>query len=61
MRKTSNCRKSTLPPDTQWKQIDWFLINGHVEKLQQRIYRAECLGDKYHKDRRINESLSCMS
>lgn len=46
MRKTSNYRKSTLPPDTQWKQIDWFHVNGHVEKLQQRIYRAECLGDK---------------
>src|SRR5665648_99036 len=46
MRKTSNYRKSTLPPDTQWKQINWFHVNGHVEKLQQRIYRAECLGDK---------------
>jgi RNA-directed DNA polymerase (EC 2.7.7.49) len=46
MRKTSNNRKSTLPPDTQWKQIDWFHANGYVEKLQQRIYRAECLGDK---------------
>src|SRR5665647_284684 len=45
MRKTSN-RKSTLSPDTQWKLIDWFHINRYVEKLQQRIYRAECLGDK---------------
>jgi RNA-directed DNA polymerase len=46
MRKTSNYRKSTLSPDTEWKLIDWFHINRYVEKLQQRIYRAECLGDK---------------
>jgi len=46
MRKTSNYRKSTLPSDTKWEQIDWFHINRYVEKLQQRIYRAECLGDK---------------
>lgn len=46
MRKTSNYRKSTLSPNTQWNQIDWFHINRYVEKLQQRIYRAECLGDK---------------
>ncbi len=44
MRKTSNYRKSTLSPDTQWELIDWFHVNGYVEKLQQRIYRAECLG-----------------
>jgi RNA-directed DNA polymerase len=44
MRKTSNM-KSTLSPDTQWKLINWFQINRYVEKLQQRIYRAECLGD----------------
>lgn len=46
MRETSNYRKSTLPPGTQWKLIDWFHVNRYVEKLQQRIYRAECLGDK---------------
>lgn len=46
MRKTSNYRKSTLSPNTQWKLIDWFHVNRYVEKLQQRIYRAECLGDK---------------
>lgn len=46
MRKTSNYRKSTLSPDTQWELIDWSQINRYVEKLQQRIYRAECLGDK---------------
>ncbi|WHH60972.1 group II intron reverse transcriptase/maturase [Petroclostridium sp. X23] len=46
MRKTSNYRKSTLSPDTKWKLIDWFHVNRYVEKLQQRIYRAECLGDK---------------
>ena len=46
MRKTSNYRKSTLSPDTQWKLIDWFHVNRYVERLQQRIYRAECLGDK---------------
>ena len=45
MRKTSY-RKSTLSPDTQWKLIDWFHVNRYVERLQQRIYRAECLGDK---------------
>ena len=46
MRKTSNYRKSTLPFGTQWKHIDWFHVNRYVEKLQKRIYRAECLGDK---------------
>ena len=45
MRNTSN-RKSTLSPDTQWKLINWFHVNRYVEKLQQRIYRAECLDDK---------------
>ncbi len=46
MRKTSNYRKSTLPPGTLWELIDWSHVNRYVEKLQQRIYRAECLGDK---------------
>ena len=46
MRKTSNYRKSTLSPDTQWKLIDWFLVKRYVERLQQRIYRADCLDDK---------------
>lgn len=46
MRKTSKYRKSTLSPNTQWKQINWFHINRYVERLQQRIYRAECLGNK---------------
>ncbi|MBU3175187.1 group II intron reverse transcriptase/maturase [Clostridium estertheticum] len=46
MRKTSIYRKSTLSPDAQWKLIDWFHINKYVERLQQRIYCAECLGNK---------------
>jgi len=46
MRKTSSYMKSTLSLDTQWKKIGWFHVNRYVEKLQQRIYRAECLGDK---------------
>ncbi|AGK99449.1 group II intron reverse transcriptase/maturase [Clostridium pasteurianum] len=46
MRKTSIYRKSTLSLDIQWKLIDWFHINRYVERLQQRIYRAECLGNK---------------
>lgn len=45
MRKTSNYRKSTLPLNTQWKHIEWIRVNRYVEKLQQRIFRAECLGD----------------
>lgn len=46
MRKTSIYRKSTLSLDAKWKLINWFNINRYVERLQQRIYRAECLGNK---------------
>ena len=45
MRNTSNFRKSTLLLNTQWKHIEWFRVNRYVEKLQQRIFRAERLGD----------------
>lgn len=44
MRNTS--MKSTLPHDIKWEQIDWVHIKRYVERMQQRIYRAECLGNK---------------
>ena len=37
---------STLPNNTEWKLFDWLHFNRYVEKLQQRIYRAESLGGK---------------
>lgn len=46
MRNTSYTGKSTLSHDIQWKSINWFHINRYVEEVQQRIYRAECLGNK---------------
>jgi len=46
MRNTSLIMKSTLPNNITWKQFNWFDVNRYVEKLQQRIYRAESLGDK---------------
>lgn len=45
MRNTS-IKKSTLPNNITWKQINWVHVNRYVEKLQQRIYRAESLGKK---------------
>lgn len=47
MRKaTQIIEKSTLPGITKWNLIDWKTIESYVEKLQQRIYRAESLGQK---------------
>ncbi|UNC93536.1 reverse transcriptase N-terminal domain-containing protein [Candidatus Contubernalis alkalaceticus] len=47
MRNTSLKMKSTLPDDTKtWKQINWVHVNRYVEKLQQRIFRAESFGNK---------------
>ena len=46
MRNTSLIMKSTLPNNITWKQINWIHVYRYVEKLQQRIYRAESLGNK---------------
>lgn len=46
MRNTSILLKSTLPNNITWKQINWVHVNKYVEKLQQRIYHAESLGNK---------------
>lgn len=46
MRDASLIMKSTLPNNITWKQINWLHVYRYVEKLQQRIYRAESLGDK---------------
>ena len=46
MRNASLIMKSTLPTNITWKQINCIHVNRYVEKLQQRIYRAESLGDK---------------
>lgn len=43
--------KSTLPNVTSWKTIDWSSVSSSVEKLQQRIYRAESQG----KNRKVRE------
>ncbi len=37
--------KSTLPHNITWKQINWVHVYKYLEKLQQRIYRAESLGE----------------
>jgi RNA-directed DNA polymerase len=46
MRNASPIMKPTLPNNITWKQINWIHVYRYVEKLQQRIYRAEGLGDK---------------
>lgn len=46
MRNASLIMKSTLPNNITWKQINWIHVYRYVEKLQQRIYRAESLGNK---------------
>lgn len=46
MRNASLIMKSTLPNNITWKQINWVHVYRYVEKLQQRIYRAESLGNK---------------
>lgn len=38
--------KSTASDDFNWNSINWFHINRYVEAMQQRIYRAEILGNK---------------
>ena len=45
MRNTLSKTKSTLPNTIQWNHLNWLHINRYVEKLQQRIYRAESLGN----------------
>ena len=51
MRNTSLKMKSTLPNNSKiiWSQINWLSINRYVEKMQQRIYRAESLGNRKNK------------
>jgi len=44
MRNTS--KKSTLPHNIRWGQLNWLQIKRYVERMQQRIYRAESLGNK---------------
>lgn len=46
MRDASFKQKSTLSDDIVWDQLNWISIQRYVEKLQQRIYRAESLGMK---------------
>ncbi len=36
-------KKSTQSDITNWESINWLSIGNYVEKLQQRIYHAECL------------------
>ena len=38
--------KSTLPDNIKWENIQWMRITRYVERLQQRIYRAECQGNR---------------
>ena len=40
----TSIKKSTLPDITDWNHINWLNIGQYVEKLQQRIYHAERLG-----------------
>lgn len=46
MRNASTIMKSTTSNELNWNSINWFHINRYVETMQQRIYRAEILGDK---------------
>lgn len=46
MRNTSATLKSTASNELNWNSINWFHINKYVETMQQRIYRAEILGNK---------------
>jgi RNA-directed DNA polymerase len=44
---TSIYMESTLPhTTTRWEQLNWSHINRYVERLQQRIFRAESQGHK---------------
>ena len=46
MRNTSAVMKSTASDELNWNSLNWFHINRYVETMQQRIYRAEILGNK---------------
>ena len=46
MSNTSTIMKSTSSNEFNWNSINWFHINRYVETMQQRIYRAEILGNK---------------
>ena len=48
--RNASLMKSTLPNNITWKHINWVHVNRYVEKLQQRIYRAESLGTKLIQD-----------
>ncbi|GAA3315737.1 hypothetical protein GCM10020331_011290 [Ectobacillus funiculus] len=39
----TSTKESTQPDITNWETINWLAIGKYVEKLQQRIYHAECL------------------
>ena len=38
--------KSAVPSNIRWEMLEWQRITRYVEKLQQRIYRAEVQGNK---------------
>ena len=40
----SNSCESTTSYIVDWSSVNWFKANKHVDKLQKRIYRAECDG-----------------
>ena len=46
MRNTLLQIKSTTSFPTNWKELQWKQIRKYVNRLQQRIYRAESLGNK---------------
>jgi len=46
MRNTSYKKKSTVPSTIKWEAMNWKRIARYVERLQQRIYRAESQGNK---------------
>lgn len=46
MSNTSAVMKSTASDEFNWNCLNWFHINRYVETMQQRIYRAEILGNK---------------
>lgn len=46
MSNTLAIMKSTSSNEFNWNSINWFHINRYVETMQQRIYRAELLGNK---------------
>lgn len=46
MRNTSYNKKSTVSSTIKWETMNWKRMERYVEKLQQRIYRAESQGNK---------------